>query len=455
MKKIFSLLILLSMVGATAVFAQEEAAEKAPPQLKISGSVDTGFYLGTTSATIGTDEKDDDRLFFQNADGSATKDRLNFNLTDDERFGVKLEWTIEGKSVNNDGGPWGDSDFQALGWINFLEKKLKVTAGTNGLDFDISHLPVDLTAGVHFNFPGSGDTRFNDDGTPQDDLWTAAEFFSETELVVGYTMPDLFSAGITFNLDGSGDDSALYDDGWVRDLSTWVTSGAAAQYHNLAWGKGAPKYDPTAMKLAVNFSLKAIKDLTADLDLTAWNLGSKSGKLFKDDGSLNGGNIYKNAVLDKVSFHQKGLAAMQIHAKLGYKLLDGKLGLTLDPTFAIYFAEKPAYSSSATDKQKAYLDARYAAAFQIVPAVSYALNDAMTAGLDFGYRTKFGFVDRISVKPSLSWKVLSNATLGFSFELVSTSDGTAVADYEESRDSNYENKATVTTKTGVTFGFTF
>jgi hypothetical protein len=474
MKKIFSLLILLSMVGA-AVFAQEEAAEKAPPQLKISGSVDTGFYLGTTSSKKDTiNDNDEDRLFYQNADGARTLDKLNFSLSDGEKFGVNLGWSIEGATPNTidatvNGLRWGDNTFTANGWINFLEKKLKVTAGTDGLDLDVGNLPLaGLTAGVHFNFPGDGD------GVPK--RWTASEFFLETQLVAGYEMPDLFSASIDFTLDGSGDDSALYDDDWIRDLSNY----------NIVKG-GVPASDPTAMKLGINFSFKAVKDLTADLDLTLWNLGSASGDIFKDNGDLNGGLIYKNAEVEKAAFNQKGLGAFKIHAKLGYALLGGNLGLSLEPTFVIYsgtYNEKLDWVIESTDtadvkdykeKDNALQAAKYNPVLQLAPAVSYKLNETMTAGLTFTYRTKFDFYNRIAVNPTLSWKVLPNATIGLSFELANVSDGAAFTalndtalvksttvgtpskEYWVDRDTapQYRASSITTTTTKITFGFTF
>jgi hypothetical protein len=442
MKKIFSLLVLLSLVGAT-VFAQEEAAEKAPPEVKVSGSVDTGFFVNTTDKKVSNGGKnyDDDRIISQDVENGKVLGKVEFGLTDDEKFGVTLKYSAEGDRI------FGQDTFSANGWINFLDKKLKVSAGTDGLDFDISHLPVDLTAGVHFNFADRNAEK-----------WTATEFFSETEFVVGYTMPDLFTAGVTLALDGSGDASAMYDDGWIRDLSTYVlvtkyfSPGSIMDME--ADNTGTPFNDPTATKLVVNFGLKAVKDLTADLDVTVWHLGSPG----TDPSEIN--NIYKNSSVQKASQQVEGLGALGIHAKLGYALLEGKLGLTVDPTFVLYFA-KPDIPSGTDSKTEAFINAAYAPALQIVPAVSYKISDAVSAGLEFNYRTKFNFLNRIAVKPSLTWQVLPNAKIGLSFELINLSEGAAVIDFEKGLESSFAGtqytveQTRITTETKLTFGFTF
>ncbi|MDR2149637.1 MAG: hypothetical protein LBO67_02220 [Spirochaetaceae bacterium] len=436
MKKIFSLLALLAIAG-TAVFAQEA------PELKISGSVDTGFYLGTTSNKVG--DKADDRIIGQEHDGDKAQANAQFKLEGD-RFGAVFGFSAEGPERKKE--QWGDGTFDAYGWINFLDKKLKVTAGTNGLDFDLANLPLaGLTGGVHFNF---ADREIYQE--------TALEFFSETEFLVDYTMADLFTAGITINLDGTVDDSELYDgaeDGDFRVLSPynlWAHGVNLSSPENSKWypdNKDAPAYDPTAAKLVVKFGLKAVKDLTADLDLTFLHLGSLPGKLFKDAGVFNQKFYYRNAAASD-AVGQAGLGAIQIHAKVGYKLLDGKLGLSLDPTFFLYTAEQEEWDELAvSDEIEKYLKAFYSPALKIKPEVSYQITDNVSAAFAFTLLTKFDYYTKIAVEPSLKWKVLPNATIGFSFKLENKAPSAVVTDVLGDIDP------ITTTETKVTFGFTF
>jgi hypothetical protein len=417
--------------------------------------VDTNFFIGTTNTKRRAGdgkEYNNDKVFYQNNDGGRTLDKLNFSLSDGEKFGVNLGWSMEG-AVDNAGGVWGNNTFTANGWINFLDKKLKTTAGTDGLDFDI--YPIDgLAALIGLDFP-EGDLRGKG--------WTPTQFFFETNYTIKYAMPNLVSLELTLDLDSTADGLKYLDDDWIDDLSplflrklnsiTTIVDYAPEFNENGSFIGYVPIYGSvnpfsnvgTETWFYAGVNLTMIPDLTAGVDVTLWSLGSKAGKLSATpDKVTENGDTYYNP---------KGLGATKIHANLGYKIMGGQLSFGIQPVFVLFAADKEDYAdiggTLAPKEAKAHRDAQHQPILDLPINVGYNLNDTMSVGLDFGLRFKFDWLTKITVKPSLSWQVVPNAKIAFSFELANTNYANTYRQDGKATDALLE------TTTKVAFGFTF
>jgi hypothetical protein len=296
-----------------------------------------------TGAQVIINEDFDDPQFALAHDDGKTRVRLN-GTVEGPTYGFKFR--LQAANVLDDPSGRAVTMPFAFGYISFLDKLLKVTAGqidgavwstpVIGSDWDSGaavrfEITPSQLAGLNIGFtlrPPQFEAPKGVVGTP-DGLVNA---FQETSIGVKYAL-DIMEIKAALKLDGDGDTA--------KDM-------------NAAFG----------------LSYKGVPGLTADFDVVAANLSD---------------------------YEEAGTGVIKIGEKIGYKLMEDKLDVSLAARELLY---------SLKDSK---------IGIRVEPAVTYQINDTLKAGLNVGVGSGDVFEHLgFNIKPSLTYTI-GKASLAFQY----------------------------------------